>query len=213
MKKKLFIFILSLFFLLGCDSPGNEQSNKKNNSIKNEVSNTDSKIKAIYEGNVDAKISLIIYESLTCGHCASFHEDIYPILKKDFIDTGLAKIEFKNFPLDLAALNASKIAHCKNDGKSNILHFLYSNQKEWVQGETIEDLNKNLKKLISEQNFEINYDKCINNKNIEDYVLNDRISAVKNYNIEATPTLIINDKKFDNPQNYKKLKKSLEKLI
>jgi protein-disulfide isomerase len=150
---------------------------------------------------------------LTCGHCASFHEDIYPILKKDFIDTGLAKIEFRNFPLDLAALNASKIAHCKNDGKSNILHFLYSNQKEWVQGETIEDLNKNLKKLISEQNFEINYDKCINNKNIEDYVLNDRISAVKNYNIEATPTLIINDKKFDNPQNYKKLKKSLEKLI
>jgi len=213
MKKKLFIFILSLFFLLGCDSPGNEQSNKKNNSIKNEVSNTDSKIKAIYEGNVDAKISLIIYESLTCGHCASFHEDIYPILKKDFIDTGLAKIEFRNFPLDLAALNASKIAHCKNDGKSNILHFLYSNQKEWVQGETIEDLNKNLKKLISEQNFGINYDKCINNKNIEDYVLNDRISAVKNYNIEATPTLIINDKKFDNPQNYKKLKKSLEKLI
>jgi len=213
MKKKLFIFILSLFFLLGCDSPGNEQSNKKNNSIKNEVSNTDSKIKAIYEGNVDAKISLIIYESLTCGHCASFHEDIYPILKKDFIDTGLAKIEFRNFPLDLAALNASKIAHCKNDGKSNILHFLYSNQKEWVQGETIEDLNKNLKKLISEQNFGINYDKCINNKNIEDYVLNDRINAVKNYNIEATPTLIINDKKFDNPQNYKKLKKSLEKLI
>ena len=213
MKKKLFIFILSLFFLLGCDSPGNEQSKKKNNSIKNEVSNTDSKIKAIYEGNVDAKISLIIYESLTCGHCASFHEDIYPILKKDFIDTGLAKIEFRNFPLDLAALNASKIAHCKNDGKSNILHFLYSNQKEWVQGETIEDLNKNLKKLISEQNFRINYDKCINNKNIEDYVLNDRINAVKNYNIEATPTLIINDKKFDNPQNYKKLKKSLEKLI
>ncbi len=213
MKKKLFIFILSLFFLLGCDSPGNEQSEKKNNSIKNEVSNTDSKIKAIYEGNVDAKISLIIYESLTCGHCASFHEDIYPILKKDFIDTGLAKIEFRNFPLDLAALNASKIAHCKNDGKSNILHFLYSNQKEWVQGETIEDLNKNLKKLISEQNFGINYDKCINNKNIEDYVLNDRINAVKNYNIEATPTLIINDKKFDNPQNYKKLKKSLEKLI
>tara|TARA_B100000959_G_scaffold177378_1_gene185547 strand:- start:426 stop:1067 length:642 start_codon:yes stop_codon:yes gene_type:complete len=213
MKKKLFIFILSLFFLLGCDSPGNEQSEKKDNLIKNEVSNTDSKIKAIYEGNVDAKISLIIYESLTCGHCASFHEDIYPILKKDFIDTGLAKIEFRNFPLDLAALNASKIAHCKNDGKSNILHFLYSNQKEWVQGETIEDLNKNLKKLISEQNFRINYDKCINNKNIEDYVLNDRINAVKNYNIEATPTLIINDKKFDNPQNYKKLKKSLEKLI
>ena len=174
---------------------------------------SETKINTIYEGNIDAKISLIVYESLTCSHCASFHKNIYPKLKKDFIDTGLAKIEFRNFPLDLAAFNASKIAHCKNDGKSNILHFLFLNQKEWARGETIEDLNKNLKKLISEQDFGISYDKCINDKNIEDHVLNDRIDGVKNYNIEATPTLIINDKKFDNPQNYKKLKKSLEKLI
>ena len=180
-------------------------------SISFSISET--KINTIYEGNIDAKISLIVYESLTCSHCASFHENIYPKLKKDFIDTGLAKIEFRNFPLDLAAFNASKIAHCKNDGKSNILHFLFSNQKEWVRGETIEDLNKNLKKLISEQNFGISYDKCINDKNIEDHVLNDRINAVKKYKIKATPTVIINDKKFDNPQNYKKLKKTLEKLI
>jgi len=174
---------------------------------------SETKINTIYEGNTSAKISLIIYESLTCSHCANFHTDIYPKLKKDFIDTGLAKIEFRNFPLDLAAFNASKLAHCKNDGKSDILHFLFSKQKDWVKGKTIADLNKNLKKLINNQNFGISYDKCINNKNIEDYVLNDRITAVKKYKIEATPTLIINDKKFDNPQNYKKLKKSLEKLI
>jgi len=176
-------------------------------------SNSETKINSIYEGNIDAKISLIVYESLTCGHCASFHKDIYPKLKKDFIDTGLAKIEFRNFPLDLAAFNASKLAHCKNDGKSEILHFLFSKQEKWVQGETIKDLNENLKKLINKQNFGINYEKCINNKNIEDYILNDRINAVKQYDIKGTPTLIINDKKFDNPQNYKKLKKSLEKLI
>ena len=176
-------------------------------------SNSETKINSIYEGNIDAKISLIVYESLTCGHCASFHKDIYPKLKKDFIDTGLAKIEFRNFPLDLAAFNASKLAHCKNDGKSEILHFLFSKQEKWVQGETKKDLNENLKKLINKQNFGINYEKCINNKNIEDYILNDRINAVKQYDIKGTPTLIINDKKFDNPQNYKKLKKSLEKLI
>ena len=70
---------------------------------------SETKINTIYEGNIDAKISLIVYESLTCSHCASFHEDIYPKLKKDFIDAGLAKIEFRNFPLDLAAFNASKI--------------------------------------------------------------------------------------------------------
>ena len=108
----------------------------------------DIKIKPLLEGNVDAKISLIVYESLTCGHCAKFHTETYPKLKKDFIDTGLVKIEFRSFPLDLASFNASKIAHCKNDGKSDLLHFLYENQKKWVQGETIEEIIKHLKKLI-----------------------------------------------------------------
>ena len=108
----------------------------------------DTKVKPLYEGNVDAKISIIVYESLTCGHCADFHTEVYPKLKKDFIDSGLVKIEFRSFPLDLAALNASKIAHCKNDGKSDLLHFLYENQKKWVRGETIEDINKHLKNLV-----------------------------------------------------------------
>ena len=175
--------------------------------------NANVQVKTILEGNINAKIKLIVYESLTCSHCADFHKEIYPELKKDFIDKGLISIEFRNFPLDVAALNASKVAHCKNDGKSEILHFLFEKQKEWVRGETIEDLNKNLKKLINEKNFGIDFDKCINDTVVEDHVLNDRINAVKKYDIQATPTLIINDKKFDNPQNYKKLKKTLEKLI
>ena len=175
--------------------------------------NANVQVKTILEGNINAKIKLIVYESLTCSHCADFHKEIYPELKKDFIDKDLISIEFRNFPLDLAAFNASKVAHCKNDGKSEILHFLFEKQKEWVRGETIEDLNKNLKKLINEKDFGIDFDKCINDTVVEDHVLNDRINAVKKYDIQATPTLIINDKKFDNPQNYKKLKKTLEKLI
>ena len=175
--------------------------------------NANVQVKTILEGNINAKIKLIVYESLTCSHCADFHKEIYPELKKDFIDKGLISIEFRNFPLDLAALNASKVAHCKNDGKSEILHFLFEKQKEWVRGETIEDLNKNLKKLINEKDFGIDFDKCISDTVVEDHVLNDRINAVKKYDIQATPTLIINDKKFDKPLNYKNLKKTLEKLI
>tara|TARA_B100000579_G_C22442308_1_gene670410 strand:- start:53 stop:634 length:582 start_codon:yes stop_codon:yes gene_type:complete len=173
----------------------------------------ETKIKPLIEGNVDAKVSIIVYESLTCGHCADFHKDVYPKLKKDFIDTGLVKIEFRSFPLDLAALNASKIAHCKNDGNPDLLHFLYENQKRWVRGETIEDINKHLKNLILENKKGLNFENCLADENIEDHVLNDRISGVKKFNVEATPTLIINDKKFDNPHNYKKLKKNIEKLI
>ena len=173
----------------------------------------ETKIKSLNEGNVDAKVSIIVYESLTCGHCADFHKEVYPKLKKDFIDSGLVKIEFRSFPLDLAALNASKIAHCKNDGKSDLLHFLYENQKKWVRGETIKDINKHLKSLIVKNESGLDFESCIANKNIEDHILNDRISGVKKFNIEATPTIIINDKKFDNPHNYKKLKKTIEKLI
>tara|TARA_B100001996_G_scaffold4083_1_gene3475 strand:- start:554 stop:1135 length:582 start_codon:yes stop_codon:yes gene_type:complete len=176
-------------------------------------SKTENQINIITEGNIDAKVKLVVYESLTCSHCANFHQNIYPKLKEDFLDKGLINIEFRNFPLDLASFNASKLAHCKNDGKSEILHFLFKKQKEWVRGETIDDLNKNLKKLINKQNFGIDFDKCINDKVLEDHILNDRINAVKKYDIEATPTLIINDKKFDNTQNYKKLKKKIEKLI
>ena len=109
------------------------------------ISNLFGEIKPIIDGNRDAKISLIIFESLTCSHCASFHKNIYPKLKEDFLDKGHASIEFRSFPLDMAAFNASKIAHCKNDGNSKILHYLYENQSNWVRGNTIEDLNKNLK--------------------------------------------------------------------
>ena len=174
---------------------------------------SESNVNPIIEGNVDAKIHLIIYESLTCSHCASFHEKVYPDLKKDFIEKGLVKIEFRNFPLDMAALNASKIAHCRNDGSSEILHLLFKNQKNWVKGSTIEELNSHLKKIVDTNNLGLNFENCIKNKNVEDHILEDRVEGVKKFKIEATPTLIINNKKFDKPLNYKNLKKTLKKLI
>ena len=167
----------------------------------------------LVSGKIDAKITIIAYESLTCSHCASFHKDIYPQLKKDFLDTGLAKIEFRHFPLDIAAFNAAKIAQCNYDQGLEILESLYSNQQEWVKGSSIEDVNDNLKNFIEKKGFKINFEKCINNKNIEDFVLNDRVEGVKNFKVNATPTIIINNKKFEKSLNYKNLKKILEKLI
>jgi len=177
------------------------------------VADTSNSIQRIYEGNQDAKVTIITYESFTCSHCADFHKNVYPQLKKEFIDAGLVKIEFRHFPLDMAALNASKIAQCNNDGKSDILHFLFSNQKKWAIGETVETANENLKKLLKDENIVIDFEKCTNNQKIEDYVLNDRIEGVKKFKVNATPTIIINNKKFDKSLNYKNLKKSIEKLI
>ena len=195
--KKIFLVLTILFLTFGAKT----------------IADTSNSIQQIYEGNEDAKVTIITYESLTCGHCADFHKDIYPQLKKEFIDTGLVKIEFRHFPLDMAALNASKIAQCNNNGKSDLLHFLFSNQKKWVIGETVENANENLKKLLKDENILIDFEECTNNKNIEDYVLNDRIEGVKKFKINATPTIIINNKKFEKSLNYKNLKKSIEKLI
>ena len=193
MKNKILIFLI--FFFL------------------NQSVTAESQIKPIIEGNINSKVKIIIYESLTCSYCANFHKDIYPKLKDEFLDTGLVSIEFKNFPLDIAALNASKLAHCKKDGKANILHFLYSKQEEWIKGNTIEKVNLNLKDVIKDQNFNLDFDNCIADKDIEDHILEDRIEGANKFKINATPTIIINDKKFEKSLNFKNLKKALEKLI
>ena len=177
------------------------------------ISSLSAETNRIVAGNNNAKITIITYASLTCSHCANFHKEVYPKLKKDYIDTGLAKIEFRHFPLDVAALNASKIAQCKQDQSLEILESLYSNQQAWVKGSTIEEVNDNLKKFLKKEGFDIDFEKCINNKEIEDFVLNDRIEGTKNFKVNSTPTIIINNKKFEKSLNYKNLKKSLEKLI
>ena len=191
--KKFFVIIIILFF--------------------GSVSNISAEVQRIVSGNKNAKITIIAYESLTCSHCANFHKDVYPQLKKEYIDTGLAKIEFRHFPLDVAAFNASKIAQCKDDQSLEILETLYYNQSDWVKGSTVEEINNNLRRFIKNQGFEVDFDKCINNKEIEDFILNDRIEGAKNFKINSTPTIIINNKKFEKSLNYKNIKKSLEKLI
>ena len=191
MKKKL--FALLLFFI--------------------SISSSYAEIKRIISGNENAKITIIVYESLTCGHCADFHAEVYPLLKKEYLDTGIVKVEFRHFPLDVAAFNASKIAQCNEDQSLEILESLYSNQQAWIKGNTVEQINKSLKKFIDKKGFKLDFEKCLNDKEVEDFILNDRIEGTKKFKVNATPTVIINNKKFEKSLNYKNLKKSLEKLI
>ena len=148
------------------------------------------------------------------------HDNLFPdiippasITKKDFIEKGLVKIEFRHFPLDIAAFNASKIAQCKNDGKSEVLHTLFLGQQKWAKGKSPEEATANLKKFLEDKSIKVDFEKCLSNKAIEDFVLNDRIEGVKKFKVNATPTIIINDKKFEKALNYKNIKKYLEKLI
>jgi len=208
-----FIILISFLFVASCDQKNESEKKASSENLENDQKVLLDSIKRISEGDENAKITIIAYESLTCGHCADFHKNVYPGLKKDFIEKGLVRVEFRHFPLDVAAFNASKIGQCNNDGKSDIMHTLYSGQKNWVKGKTPEEMTKYLKKFLIDKDIKLDFEKCLADKAIEDYVLNDRIEGVKKFKVNATPTIIINDKKFEKALNYKNLKKYLEKLI
>ena len=71
--------------------------------------------KVLSIGSPDAKVTIKVFSSLTCPHCANFHSNTYDKLKKEYIDTGLVKFEHHPFPLDLAALNAEIVIRCQNN--------------------------------------------------------------------------------------------------
>tara|TARA_Y100000992_G_scaffold202332_1_gene138025 strand:- start:1514 stop:2104 length:591 start_codon:yes stop_codon:yes gene_type:complete len=174
----------------------------------------ESKILSI--GNSNAKVIVKVFSSLTCPHCASFHNDIFNNLKKDYIDKGLVKFEHHPFPLDLAALNAEVVIRCQtnNDKKFKFLEEIYKKQKTWAIGSDINKINSLIKKVGL--NFDLTEEEmseCLKNDKAQDEILNERISAQKKYKIESTPTIIINEKKYSGKVDYKSFKKIIEKNL
>ena len=142
-----------------------------------------SKINYLSIGKSDAKITIKVFSSLTCPHCANFHNKIYYNLKKEYIDEKKVKFEHHSFPLDLAALNAEKVLRCLNDNekKFQFLGEIYKKQNEWAVGSDINKINESIKKIGVQ--FGLNQKlitKCINDEKIQDEILNGRIEAQKN---------------------------------
>ena len=172
--------------------------------------------KVLSLGRDDAKITIKVFSSLTCPHCASFHNKIFENLKVDFIDKGLVKFEYHAFPLDLAALNAEIIVRCHvdNDKKFKLLGKIYKKQKKWAIGSDINKINNSIKMIGSETNLSNEkMDRCLENDKSQDEILNQRIEAQKKYKIEATPTVIIIEKKYTGKVEYLKFRKEIEKNL
>ena len=167
-------------------------------------------------GNKNAKITVKVFSSLTCPHCASFHKKIFEKLKVNYIDTNKVKFEHHAFPLDLAALNAEKIVRCAStpEVKFKLLHKMYDKQKIWAVGSDIEKINKNLIQIGAESQIDQNkLKKCLKNEDTQDKILLERIEAQKNFNITSTPTIYINEKKYEDKHEFKSFKKQLDKLL
>ena len=176
--------------------------------------NAESKILDI--GNSNAKIEVKVFSSLTCPHCANFHKNIFKDLKKEYIDKGIVKFEHHGFPLDLAALNAEIIVRCHVDNKKKfqLLGEIYKKQNKWAVGSDINIINESIKKIGLDSGLNNNtMDKCLNNENVQDQILNERIEAQKKYKIQSTPTIYINEKKYEGKHEYKQFKKAIEKLL
>ena len=178
------------------------------------AAHADNKILSI--GDPNAKINIKVFSSLTCPHCAKFHDKIYESLKKDFIDKGIIVFEHHAFPLDLAALNAEIIVRCHKevDKSFQLLGEIYRKQNQWAVGSDINKINDSIKKIGLESGLDINkMDNCLKNENTQDFILNERIEAQKKFKISSTPTIYINDKKYKDEHNYNSFKKYLEKLL
>jgi protein-disulfide isomerase len=190
---KNIFFLLTFFFLaMNCD----QSSQSKNNT-----------------NNI---VTVKVFSSLTCPHCADFHNKIYEKLEKEYINIGKVKFEHHSFPLDLAALNAEKILQCDVDSSINFkfLTEIYKKQSKWTIGSDINIINSSLKAIGKEFNLtESKMNKCLINKSLEEKILNKRIEAQKNYKVSSTPTIYINEKKYKGSTDYKSFKKTIDKLL
>ena len=166
----------------------------------------------IFLGNKDAKIVVIEYASMTCIHCATFHKEVYPKIKKNYIDTNKIKFIFRDFPLDKQALFGSVLAKCAPKEKYfDFVKLILNTQKKWIASDnTFQDKLKNIGKLAGLNENKINT--CFKDEQIVDNILKARSDAEKKYNITSTPSLIINEKKYS-AMSYETFEKIIESLI
>ncbi|MHA1107918.1 MAG: DsbA family protein [Alphaproteobacteria bacterium] len=146
-------------------------------------------------GKADAPVTIIEYASLTCSHCARFHRETLPGIKKEFVDTGKVRLVYRDFPLDQLALAAAMVARCAGrERQFGFIDTFFTAQRTWAaDGNPIAALGR-LARLGGMAQGE--FDACLKNQTVSDAVIKQRLEGEKTFKINATPTLIINGKKF-----------------
>jgi protein-disulfide isomerase len=162
-------------------------------------------------GNPDAPITIIEYASLTCPHCAHFTNEVLPELKKKWIDTGKAKLVLREFPLDEPALRAAMIARCAPpDRFYAYVDALFATQDKWVMAKDYREALARIVKLGGMRQDE--FDNCLKNTNLENKILEERLAASKELDVNSTPTFFINGTKFTGAPSVEEFDKALSAL-
>jgi protein-disulfide isomerase len=144
-------------------------------------------------GKADAPVTIFEYASLTCPHCADFEKEVLPKIKADWIDTGKAKLVFRDFPLDGSALKAAMVARCAPPERFyGFIDVLFAQQRSWAVGGDPTAVLERLAKLggMSPDKF----DACMKDDALQNKILAGRLTAANDYKVESTPTFFINGK-------------------
>ena len=146
-------------------------------------------------GDRNAPITIVEYASMTCPHCAHFADDVLPDLKKKWIDTGKVRLVLRDFPLDDEAVHASMIARCAPpDRFYAFVDTFFADQDKWVTAPDYQASLTRLAELGGMSKAEV--DKCLADSKLEDQILNSRLVASKDLEVNATPTFFVNGVKF-----------------
>ena len=148
-------------------------------------------------GDPNAPITVVEYASMTCGHCAQFHNKVFPALKEKYVDTGKVRFIMREFPLDDRAAAASMLARCAGDDKAlPFISVLFAKQEDWafVRG----DPRPELLKLAKQAGFtQESFEKCLTDQKLLDNIAAVRSRAAETFGVNATPTFFINGKKLN----------------
>jgi protein-disulfide isomerase len=162
-------------------------------------------------GNQAAPITIVEYASLTCSHCKIFHQDVLPALMKAYIETGKAKLVFRDFPLDGLALRASMMARCApTDRYFKYIDALYQTQSAWAADSNPLIALARVGKLGGMK--QTDFDACMKDEDLFNGILRSRQVAAIEFSVEGTPTFIINGKKMTQPVTFESFDSILKKL-
>jgi len=141
-------------------------------------------------GNPDAPVTIIEYSSLTCPHCAAFHRETLPQLKAAYIDTGKARLIYRDFPFDQAGVAAAVLARCAPEERYfSFLDVLFSRQEQWLSAN---DPMAALQQIGAQGGVSpAAFQNCLQNEDIINAVLSNRLGGAEEYQVQATPTFII----------------------